>query len=131
MADIDKRTLMMLGGDFITETDEDGTVREVLIEGLEAFGQRIANRLLAVRGESPFDPTIGLPLQDLAELQNEALFMSFAAEAVANDSEVRNIQAVEFLPPTDEEYENGERTVQVSVVSNDGELANVLTRLPA
>lgn len=112
----------MLSGDFLLlEADADGIVRHDLVQGDGAFAQRLGNRLYAIRGENPFDPTMGLPPTNFSEIESDAVFASFAAEALRNDREVAAIQRVDLLDQTEEQLDNAERPISITVLSTRGQ----------
>lgn len=130
MTDRDYRTVLMGAGDFILlPPDENGIVRHATIDGNLARGQRLANRLYAIRGESPFDPTMGLPLLDLSIIESDSIFASFAAEALRHDDEVQSIRRVEVHEQTQEQLENAERDITITVAFKDGSNTSVATRV--
>lgn len=125
---LNNRTLQMINGDFLLlGQDANGVRRHATVNGLRAFGQRVNNRLLAIKGESPWDPTMGMPYTNLAELQSSAVFASLAAEAVRADDEVQSLRRVVFETQSDAEFQNGEQRVTIEAVHVDGENLTIQT----
>lgn len=105
--------------------DANGIVRHAIIDGSQAFGQRLARRVLAVQGESPWDNTMGTPPTGFGDVNTPSVVASIISQAIRGDRGVESVDRVDFDEPTEEQRLNGELPMTVYVKPKAGNSTSV------